>query len=297
MKDEFMLNKIKNEKRRITCGCATQGCPWRVHGSPTYDRVAFMLKTLRNEHTYLAVTKNKDVRAHWLGRKFQGLIQENPEINIRVLHSVVLMTCGLDMPDHTLYRTKNFVLGIEEKKHIRSYNMLYKYGEVVHERNLGSCIKVNIININPEPKIHAHFQRLFKKRAGKPKKQRIREATESRRVQRSTGFRCSKCKEVGHNSRTCKNRDHLTQRKRTKAVSTSTTPSNINQPQKSRRMEVGNNSAGPATNNQTRPPSSQMMPPNLGTVTKALWFPNSQQQSSNQPFNPVESQPLTLNAP
>ncbi|KAL5737139.1 hypothetical protein ACOSQ2_031927 [Xanthoceras sorbifolium] len=99
----------------ITCGCVTQSCPWRVQGSPTYNYVTFMLKTLRNEHTCPAVTKNRDMKAPWPGRKLQGLIQENPKINIRVLHFVVLRTCGLDMLDHTLYRTKNFALGIREK--------------------------------------------------------------------------------------------------------------------------------------------------------------------------------------
>ncbi|KAL5743441.1 hypothetical protein ACOSQ2_026557 [Xanthoceras sorbifolium] len=275
----FMLNRIKNESRRITFGCATQGCPWRVHGSPTYDRVTFMLKTLRNEHTCLAVTKNRDVRAPWLGKKFQGVIQENPGMNIRILHSIVLRTCGLDVPDHTLYRAKNYALCIGEKEHIRSYNMLYRYAEVIHERNPGSCVKINTININPDPKIPAHFQRLFlsfHKRAGRPKKQRIRGVTESRRVQRSIGFRCSKCKEVGHNSRTCQNRD---------------------QPAESKRKQVGSSSAGAATNSQASPPSSQMMPPNTGTVTRVLWFPSTQQESSNQPFDPVGSQPLTPNAP
>ncbi|KAL5847420.1 hypothetical protein ACOSQ3_010944 [Xanthoceras sorbifolium] len=308
----FMLNRIKNESRRITCGCATQGCPWRVHGSPTYDRVTFMLMG--------SVTKNRDVRAPWLGKKFQGVIQENPGMNIRILHSIVLRTCGLDVPDHTLYRAKNYALCIGEKEHIRSYNMLYRYAEVIHERNPGSCVKINTININPDPKIPAHFQRLFlsfhakklgylegcrpfigldgchlkgpfegillcalaldanngKKRAGRPKKQRIRGATESRRVQRLIGFRCSKCKEVGHNSRTCQNRD---------------------QPTQSKRKQVGSSSARPATNSQASPPSSQMMPPNTGTITRVLWFPSTQHESSNQPFDPVGSQPLTPNAP
>ncbi|KAL5794543.1 hypothetical protein ACOSP7_003137 [Xanthoceras sorbifolium] len=101
--------------KKIARGCASQCYPSRVHGIPTYDRVTFMLKTLRNEHIYLAVTKNRDVRAPWLGRNFQGLIQENHEINIRVLHSVVLRTYCLDVSDHILYRAKNFALGIGEK--------------------------------------------------------------------------------------------------------------------------------------------------------------------------------------
>ncbi|KAH7550623.1 hypothetical protein JRO89_XS13G0233500 [Xanthoceras sorbifolium] len=261
VQEGFMLNRIKNESMRITCGCATQGCPWRVHGSPTYDRVTFM-----------------------------------------ILHSIVLRTCSLDVPDHTLYKAKNYALCIGEKEHIRSYNMLYRYAEfeVLDDQrqlvvDLGkkickcgfwavsgypcrhalACIlkrrdsvegyvhdylkktaylrtyshvlhPIPDENLWPQSDSQTVLPPIKNKRAGRPKKQRIRGATESRRVQRSIGFRCSKCKEVGHNSRTCQNRD---------------------QPAESKRKQVGSSSAGAATNSQASPPSSQMMPPNTGTVT------------------------------
>ncbi|KAH7575276.1 hypothetical protein JRO89_XS02G0074000 [Xanthoceras sorbifolium] len=112
VQEGFILKRIKNKRKRITCSCRVEGCPWRVRGSSTKDRITFMLKTFRDEHNCLVVTKNRDVRALWLGRKFKGIIQENPDINIRVLHSIVLRTYGLDVPDHTLYRAKKFALNI-----------------------------------------------------------------------------------------------------------------------------------------------------------------------------------------
>ncbi|KAK4842033.1 hypothetical protein QYF36_014668 [Acer negundo] len=50
IQEGFKLKRIKNEKRRITVWCETDGCPWRVHSSSTFDRVTYILKTLRNDH-------------------------------------------------------------------------------------------------------------------------------------------------------------------------------------------------------------------------------------------------------
>ncbi|KAI9161422.1 hypothetical protein LWI28_017228 [Acer negundo] len=107
----FQLNRIKNEKIRITFGCLTDGCLWRVHGSPI-DGKTYMLKTLNNEHNCLAVAKNKEVTSSWIRKRFKILIKENPQMNIQVLHSVVLRACGVNGPDHTLYRAKRYALNI-----------------------------------------------------------------------------------------------------------------------------------------------------------------------------------------
>ncbi|KAK0598843.1 hypothetical protein LWI29_038544 [Acer saccharum] len=45
---------------------------------------------------------------------------------------------------------------------------------------------------------------LKRRRSGRPRLSRRRGVIEPARVKRSMGFRCSKCQEVGHNSRTCK---------------------------------------------------------------------------------------------
>ncbi|KAL5749534.1 hypothetical protein ACOSP7_024137 [Xanthoceras sorbifolium] len=84
-------------------------------------------KTLTNEHTCLAITKNRDANSTWLGKKFQDLIKENPDISIRVLHGVVLRTCGLDVNNHTLRRAKTYAMNIGGEAHKASYNKLYKF--------------------------------------------------------------------------------------------------------------------------------------------------------------------------
>ncbi|TXG72727.1 hypothetical protein EZV62_001306 [Acer yangbiense] len=127
VQEGFKLRRIKNEKRRITYGCEANGCPWRAHGSPTFDRVTYMLKTLRNSHNCLAVPKNRDVTSAWLGKRFELLIKENPDINIRVLGSVILRQCGVNVPDHTLYRAKKYALNIGSEDHKNSYNKLYRF--------------------------------------------------------------------------------------------------------------------------------------------------------------------------
>ncbi|KAI9198752.1 hypothetical protein LWI28_021573 [Acer negundo] len=135
IQEGFKLRRIKNEKRRITYGCEANGCHWRAHGSPTFDRVTYMLKTLRNAHNCLAVPKNKDVTLVWLGKRFELLIKENPNINIRVLSSVILRQCGFNVPDHTLYRAKKYALNIESEDHKNSYNKLYSSSTTGAARN------------------------------------------------------------------------------------------------------------------------------------------------------------------
>ncbi|KAL5774309.1 hypothetical protein ACOSP7_011866 [Xanthoceras sorbifolium] len=161
IQEGFRLKRVKNEKRRVTCGCEVEGCPWRVHGSPTYDRVTYMLKTFNNVHTCLSVPKNKDVSARWIGKKFESIIKDNPGINVRVLQSIVLRKYGVQVPDYTLHRAKKFALARGEVDHKESYNKLYKYGHVIIERNPGSCVKLSTIRYDPNTNVPAHFNRFF----------------------------------------------------------------------------------------------------------------------------------------
>ncbi|KAK4835153.1 hypothetical protein QYF36_006018 [Acer negundo] len=159
IQEGFKLKIIRNERNRITYKCEAESCPWRVHGSPTFDRVTYMLKTLKNMHTCLSVTKNRDANSVWLGKKFEAFIKENPNKNIKVLGSVALKQCGITVPDHTLYRAKRYALNIRDRDHKQSYNKLYKYGHIIMEKNLGSCVKLMTIRHNPNPQIPASFQR------------------------------------------------------------------------------------------------------------------------------------------
>ncbi|KAK3198567.1 hypothetical protein Dsin_021982 [Dipteronia sinensis] len=143
IQEGFKLKIIRKERNRITYKCEAECCPWRVHGSPTFDRVTYMLKTLRNMHTYLSMTKNRDANSIWFGKKFEAFIKEN----IKVLGSVVLRQCGINVPNHTLYRAKRYALNIRDEDHKQSYNKLYKYRHIIME--------------NPNPQIPTSFQRFY----------------------------------------------------------------------------------------------------------------------------------------
>ncbi|KAK3226555.1 hypothetical protein Dsin_006417 [Dipteronia sinensis] len=125
-------------KRRITYGCEAIGCTWRVHGSSTFDRITFMLKTLRNDHNCLAILKNRDATSVWLGKSY-------------------IRQCGVNGPDNTLYRAKKYALNIGTEDHKQSYNKLYRYGHIIMERNPGSYVKTKIIS-NPNPQILTSFE-------------------------------------------------------------------------------------------------------------------------------------------
>ncbi|KAI9164792.1 hypothetical protein LWI28_002184 [Acer negundo] len=159
VQEGFKLRRIKNEKMRITYGCEANVCHWRAHGSPTFDRVTYMLKTLRNAYNCLTVPKNKDVTSVWLGKRFELLIKENPDINIRVLGSVILRQCGVNVPDHTLYRAKKYALNIGSEDHKNSYNKLYRYGHVIMEMNPGSNVKMKVISDPTFPRFKLDYLR------------------------------------------------------------------------------------------------------------------------------------------
>ncbi|KAK2649468.1 hypothetical protein Ddye_016957 [Dipteronia dyeriana] len=120
----FKLKRIRNERRRIISECEANGCPWRAHSSPTYDRVTYMLKTLTDNYNCLAVPKNRDVTSVWLGKRFETFIKENPDTNIQVLGAIILRQRGVIVPDHTLYRAKKYALKIGDEDHKQSYNKL-----------------------------------------------------------------------------------------------------------------------------------------------------------------------------
>ncbi|KAK3211693.1 hypothetical protein Dsin_016399 [Dipteronia sinensis] len=60
-------------------------------------------------------------------------------------------------------------------------------------------------NLCPKGQFEIVLPPVKRGRAGRPKLSRRKGSNEPLRVQRSNGFRCEKCKEVGHNSMTCKN--------------------------------------------------------------------------------------------
>ncbi|KAK0590050.1 hypothetical protein LWI29_022158 [Acer saccharum] len=104
-----------------------------------------MLKTLNNEHNCLAVAKNKEVTSSWIGKRFEALIKENPQMNIQVLHSVVLRACGVSVPDHTFIGLKGVhghALAVFKKE---TWKIIYSYG-----RNSKNEVHITCVDVDGE---------------------------------------------------------------------------------------------------------------------------------------------------
>ncbi|TXG69601.1 hypothetical protein EZV62_004536 [Acer yangbiense] len=254
IQEGFRIKRIRNERKRITNGCKVKGCQLRVHGSPTYDGITYMLKTLKPKRDCLSVVKNKDITARWLGKRFETLIKDNPDMNIRVLASIVLRNIRVYVPDHTLYRAKRFALKIGDKDHKESYNKIYRYAAsllkgiqeywTVHAFDTITKTNHNTNNVveafngwlnkyraqplltmmenhdmacitrmrqNVEDYVHEYlkkpaylktfpmpYMQFLMKVYGMRLNMELFATTEEEEIW------CSKCQEVGHNSRTCK---------------------------------------------------------------------------------------------
>ncbi|KAK4857803.1 hypothetical protein QYF36_006500 [Acer negundo] len=115
-----------------------------------------------------------------------------------------------------------------------------------------------------------------KRGVGMPKLSRKKGSNEPNKVQRSVGFRCGTCKEVGHNYRTCKNKSHP------KVGSSSTTDAAGNA---TATGTAGNDiTTGAAENGTETTAASPRIP---GTVTRVLWFPSRHERTSTQPPTPL----------
>ncbi|XP_059659728.1 uncharacterized protein LOC132306370 isoform X2 [Cornus florida] len=57
----FRLVRNKNEKARVIAHCGSEGCNWRIRGTPLVDKVTYKIKTLGPDHTCVRVNKLKYV--------------------------------------------------------------------------------------------------------------------------------------------------------------------------------------------------------------------------------------------
>ncbi|KAI9195136.1 hypothetical protein LWI28_012105 [Acer negundo] len=131
VQEGFELKRIKNAKERYTAECVYEGCSWRIHASPIDDRTGFMIKTMNDRHCCQKVHKNQEANASWVAHRFRAMIEENPEITVKLLGREIQRIYGLSIPTYTLYRAKNRVLNKAEKEHVTSYNSFYSYGYCV----------------------------------------------------------------------------------------------------------------------------------------------------------------------
>ena len=83
----FRLERVKNEKTRVTLRCAATRCTWRLNDSPNWSKGHFQIKTYCLEHTCPRNNKNYEATSTWITIYFLHLFKPNTQLPIDVIAS------------------------------------------------------------------------------------------------------------------------------------------------------------------------------------------------------------------
>ncbi|WOL13317.1 hypothetical protein Cni_G22087 [Canna indica] len=81
IQEGFEIQRIKNEKARVTARCAIDGCTWRIHASPAPDGVTYKIKTYNPYHNCIRTTRNSNASSTWIAKKLQSKLVADPEMS------------------------------------------------------------------------------------------------------------------------------------------------------------------------------------------------------------------------
>lgn len=138
MKNGFKLKRIKNEKAMVTCKCAAANCTWRIHASPTWDKLCFQIKTYNPTHSCGRVFNNYKANSAWIATKFLHLFRANPNLDIKVIASELLRMYKVICPPLRLYRARRKALGLLRADHKALYSKLGRYVAAITHTNPSS---------------------------------------------------------------------------------------------------------------------------------------------------------------
>lgn len=101
----FELAYLKNEKSRVTAVCAAEGCEWRIHATPNpKQKQTFMVRTLRDVHQCMRLTKNSAANSSWLAKKILPKLRLNPKMDITTIKVEFQDKYGIKVPYMQAYR-------------------------------------------------------------------------------------------------------------------------------------------------------------------------------------------------
>ena len=159
IQEGFEIKRIKNEKSRVTAKCASDGCCWRIHASPTPDGKTYKIKTYNPLHSCIRITKNSNVTSTWIATKLDGKLKAEPNMSYASMRQDLLDNYGVEPTYVTkLYRARQKARQDSKGVHALSYNDLPAWAFSALETNPGSIIKLELepkLNKNPE------FKRFF----------------------------------------------------------------------------------------------------------------------------------------
>ncbi|KAF7844335.1 uncharacterized protein G2W53_001240 [Senna tora] len=143
IQENFDIIRIKNEKARVIAICASDGCPWRIHASPSPDGRAFMIKSYEPLHTCIRQSEKNNVTSTWIAEKLKGSLNADPNMSYELISNELSTKFGVEAHPKQLYRARRKGKEQVEGCHAESYKKILKYAELLLERNRGSIVKLN----------------------------------------------------------------------------------------------------------------------------------------------------------
>lgn len=110
VRSRMKMNKLKNEKNRVTAKCGATGCKWRIHASPTVlGEPEYMVKTYYPEHTCVRPEVSKCVSSNWVAKILLPALRDNPRMDNEQLKAE-LKKYNVDATYSIIYRGKRKAL-------------------------------------------------------------------------------------------------------------------------------------------------------------------------------------------
>ncbi|XP_043705320.1 uncharacterized protein LOC122655165 [Telopea speciosissima] len=90
IKGDFNILRLKNERKRVTAICASDGCSWREHASLTSDGITFMIKLIGPAHTCATISSNSNATSGWIEKLLSARLREESVMSIKTYCEMLL---------------------------------------------------------------------------------------------------------------------------------------------------------------------------------------------------------------
>ncbi|RYR78062.1 hypothetical protein Ahy_A01g002815 [Arachis hypogaea] len=104
IQENFDIIRVKNEKARVTAICASEGCPWSIHASPSPDGIAFMIKSYEPRHTCIRKSEKRNANSTWIAKKLKQSLNADPNMSYELMSNELITKFGVETHPKQLYR-------------------------------------------------------------------------------------------------------------------------------------------------------------------------------------------------
>ncbi|XP_060967045.1 uncharacterized protein LOC133035197 [Cannabis sativa] len=111
VQEGFELQKVKQERIRVTFVCRADACPWRIHASLSPNERLFIIKTFNNTHTCQCVRTNRAANSGWIAKKMVGPISRHPNMSLKGMREELKDTWGIEVNNKRLWRARAIARG------------------------------------------------------------------------------------------------------------------------------------------------------------------------------------------